>query len=116
MDTTNFIRIRGESGEAEPYSAPVTLAIDAAPDPLHQLRAPSLSRTGANLEIRWDVVQDLGQLVFLYFVRADGTDWAPRPLSGPQPGSFGPPPRASTPSLGPGSPKPAYTSTRTARR
>ncbi|ANM29537.1 hypothetical protein ABI59_07995 [Acidobacteria bacterium Mor1] len=70
---TNFIRVRKQDGSTS-YSAPVTLSPDSSVtgSSANQVRAISSARVGANVEIRWDLLQQNGQTTYVHFERADG--------------------------------------------
>ncbi|MFN7967573.1 MAG: RHS repeat-associated core domain-containing protein [Acidobacteriota bacterium] len=73
-DETNFIRVRVESPQASPYSAPVSLVYDTTVTgtSANQIRTISVSRNGSDLILRWSLNQSNGKSTKLYFRRADG--------------------------------------------
>jgi RHS repeat-associated protein len=73
-DVTNYLRVRRDDGEAGAYSNSVTVAYD--PDvnaqSANQVRAVSVSRSGTNVQVRWQLFQANGKALRLYYQRADG--------------------------------------------
>ena len=74
LDETNYIRVSGESGESEPFSRAVTLAIDSTvtSESVNQVRAISVSKPENDTIVRFALLEDNGEQTYLYFNRADG--------------------------------------------
>ncbi len=73
-DVTNYLRVRRDDGEVGAYSNAVTVAYD--PDvnaqSANQVRAVSVSRSGTDVQVRWQLFQANGKALRLYYERADG--------------------------------------------
>lgn len=70
---SNWVRVRKESGDAEPYSNAVTVAYDpsvTAESP-NRVRAVSVTRNGTQVIVRWSVLQPSTKKTKVYFTRKD---------------------------------------------
>jgi hypothetical protein len=70
---TNFLRIRGEGPAPSRYSAAATVAIDPAVDSSspNQVKYVSVSRSGTQVTVRWQLQQANGKKFKVYFTRVD---------------------------------------------
>ena len=74
LDETMYIRVRGESGEVEMFSDPVSMTIDSSvtSQSANQVRAMSASHTDTGIGLSWSLFDDNGERTYLYFDRGDG--------------------------------------------
>lgn len=72
--TTNFLRVRKDTGEPEAYSAPLTIAYDptVTPTSSNQIRSLSIGRVGTNVVLRWAVLTANNKKTRVYFTGANG--------------------------------------------
>jgi RHS repeat-associated protein len=70
---TNFLRIRGEGPQPSRYSAAATVTLDPTVDSSspNQVKYVSVSRSGTQVTVRWQLQQANGKKFKVYFTRAD---------------------------------------------
>ncbi len=82
---TNLLRVKASDDPTAPYSAPASVMVDdtVGPSSPNQIQSMTISRSGADIMVRWTLAQSNGKKTLLYFRRADtGTvaQVTPQPL------------------------------------